>query len=270
MNETGGDRWLRLQAGYDTGRDLPSVGIIGLATDRVGIPDFEDFLSMRRDRLELFSTRIPMSPSATPETLAALGEHLAEGAGLLVPGSRLDAVAFSCTSGTVAVGIDAVKRSIQSARPGIKISTPMEAGAAGLRELGCRRIALLTPYRVATAELVAGYLEAAGLVLAKCATFDLDGDPQMNRVSAESIARSAMDLAAKTGDFDGMFISCTGLRTFPVVARIESILGKPVVTSNQALAWDCLRQVGLREPIEGQGRLFTEGLSVMPAAAASR
>jgi maleate isomerase len=55
-----------------------------------------------------------------------------------------------------------------------------------------------------------------------------------------------------------VFISCTGLRTFPVVARLEERLGKPVVTSNQALAWDCLRLAGVHDRLPGRGRLFAE------------
>lgn len=33
-------------------------------------------------------------------------------------------------------------------------------------------------------------------------------------------------------------------------------LGKPVTSSNHAMAWHCLRLAGITEPIEGWGRLF--------------
>jgi maleate isomerase len=55
---------------------------------------------------------------------------------------------------------------------------------------------------------------------------------------------------------DGLFISCTALRVSLVLRAPEDALGKPVVASNQALAWDCLRQAGYRDPVSGYGRLL--------------
>jgi len=258
MNDTAKERWRRLEADYEAVAPLPVIGIIGLATDRVGIPDFEDFLAAASGRIAVFSTRIAMSPVATPATLAAMGAHLEAAAGLIVPHGRLDVVGFSCTSGTVAIGPDRVGAAITAARPGVAVSTPMQAGAKALQRLGARRIALLTPYLVPTAELVAGFFEAEGFSLAACATFELGGDPEMNRVTADCLIGAASDLAGRAGASDAVFISCTGLRTFPVVARLEARLGRPVVTSNQALAWDCLRLAGVHDRLPGRGRLFAE------------
>ena len=52
-----------------------------------------------------------------------------------------------------------------------------------------------------------------------------------------------------------MFISCTNLPTLEIVALLERDLDKPV-TSNTATLWAALRRVGVREPIEGAGRLL--------------
>jgi len=41
-----------------------------------------------------------------------------------------------------------------------------------------------------------------------------------------------------------------------VVQRIEDEIGKPVVTSNQALAWHMLTLAGLPTAGHGPGRLF--------------
>jgi maleate isomerase len=54
-----------------------------------------------------------------------------------------------------------------------------------------------------------------------------------------------------------VFISCTGLRTAPLVSLLEKRLRKPVVTSNQALAWHALRLAGITDQLEGRGLLFT-------------
>jgi maleate isomerase len=252
--DTATDRWERLKPEFDGGEgERASIGLLALATDRVGTLDTQAFLAA--PGVALFSTRVQSSPVATPESLKALGDHLEQGTRLLVPGSRLDAIGFSCTSGTLAVGIEAVRSAIWRARPGIAVVTPIEAGGKGLKRLGARRISLLVPYLPRTADLVAGYFENEGFTINRRATFDLGGDPEMNRVSPGVLAKGAR--AVDDPASEAIFISCTGLRTAGIVAAIENGLGKPVVTSNQALAWDALRLAGVGDSLPGRGRLFT-------------
>jgi maleate isomerase len=47
------------------------------------------------------------------------------------------------------------------------------------------------------------------------------------------------------------------LRCSSVIDQLERDIGKPVVASNQALAWDVLRLAGVREQVRGFGRLLT-------------
>jgi maleate isomerase len=247
------DGWERLAPRYGEGLgERASIGIIALGTDRVGAIDTEAFLSAQG--VAVFSTRVPMASVATPQSLAAMGEHLEAAAGLIVPGTGLDAMVFSCTSGTVAIGPERVRAAIRRARPGIAVATPMEGGAEGLKRLGARRIALVVPYLVPTANLVSGFFEEQGFTILRRATFELDGDPDMNRVSPDALIRAAAD--TDTADADAVFISCTGLRTAPVVAAAEKLLGKPVVTSNQAVAWQALRLAGIADQPQGRGMLF--------------
>ena len=246
--------WERLKAELGSGPAARcSIGLLALATDRVGEIDTKAFVA-GLEGVGMFTTRVPMATVATPATLAAMGVHLEAAAALLVPGSRLDVIGFSCTSGTVAIGCAAVAEAIRRARPGIAVTTPIEAGAEGLRQLGCRRISLLVPYRQATADLVSGFFEDHGFAIDRKATFDLDGDPDMNRVTAEDLIAAGSRIIHH--ESDALFISCTGLRTAPVIAALEAAIGKPVVTSNQALAWHALRLGNVGDRVAGRGRLF--------------
>lgn len=254
MVESLSGRWNAAQADFvEPEKTRASIGLIALAPDRVGAIDFEDMLRLV-DGVEVFSTRVPMGPVANPEALAAIRTHLTSATELLVPGSTLDIVAFSCTSGTVAIGSDRVAQSIRTARPAVPVSTPIEAGIKGLQAVGATRISLLVPYHVPAAELVASYFEAAGLLIDRCTSFDLDGDVQMNALSGQALLEASA--AATDSQSDALFISCTGLRTAGVLSGIEERIGRPVLTSNQVLAWDCLRQLGVMDHVQNRGRLF--------------
>ena len=51
-------------------------------------------------------------------------------------------------------------------------------------------------------------------------------------------------------------MSCTALRAAEAVEEIERALGKPVVTSNQAMFWQALRTAGCDLAVPGYGRLL--------------
>jgi maleate isomerase len=60
---------------------------------------------------------------------------------------------------------------------------------------------------------------------------------------------------------DALFVSCTALRAALAVPGMEEAIGRPVVTSNQASAWNCLRLCGDDTPRPEFGRLWTKLLA---------
>jgi maleate isomerase len=56
-----------------------------------------------------------------------------------------------------------------------------------------------------------------------------------------------------------LYSSCTNIRSPEVIQELEGRLDRPVVTSNQATLWYCLRACGL-DDVPSLGRLFQLGL----------
>lgn len=248
--------WRQVVATYGEGvGSRASIGLIALSTDRVGVWDAEQFVD-GVPGAAVFSTRIPMSPLGTPETLMEMKSHLSDATNRLVGGSRLDVIGFSCTSGTVAIGVNEVHSLIDKARPGTPVTTPIEAGVKALRLFGARRISLLVPYLLGSANLISGFFEQAGFTIDSRSTFGLKGDIQINAVSDEALVEAAASSCHSNSE--ALFISCTGLKTSSVIEKIERVLGKPVVTSNQALAWDCLRLASVKDNVPHRGSLLAE------------
>jgi maleate isomerase len=55
---------------------------------------------------------------------------------------------------------------------------------------------------------------------------------------------------------DGVLIGGTGFRCVAIIEALEKELGRPVVTANQASLWRCLQHAGVKDPVEGYGRLL--------------
>jgi maleate cis-trans isomerase len=136
---------------------------------------------------------------------------------------------------------------------GSRALTAAQAILAALEHLGVKKLALGTPYPESISALGRAYWEAAGLRVVGYAR--LAGVANIYDESEERAYRLARQ--ADVPDADAVLLSGTGLPTVGVLELLERDLGKPVISSNQALLWRALRVAGVREPIAGFGRLLT-------------
>ena len=236
------------------------IGLIVLATDHTSEDDFRRMVAS--DRVRVHVARIAYANPVTPENLRRMQPALTEAAALLLPEEDLEAICYSCTSASVVIGDDAVEAAITAAKPGAKVVTPTLAAVTGLRALGASRISILTPYTAETSRPMGEYFLRHGFSIASFTCLGMDDDREMARISADSLHEIAC--ASCTPDAEALFISCTALRAAPIAGRIEAALGRPVVTSNQATAWQCLGAAGLAGPEGGAakyGRLLSLPLS---------
>jgi maleate isomerase len=229
-----------------------AIGLVALATDHVCELDLRQIIP--QDRMPLYVGRIGFASEITVETLGAMRDGITAAASLILAGGRLDVLAYGCTSGTMVIGEDEVFARLRAARPGIACTSPPTAALAALKALGLRRIAVLTPYTEGVNRRVIDYFTARGLDIAAFGAFNKGSDAEIAAIAPASIVEAAQALDAP--DIEGIFLSCTGLRGVAIVEELEARLGKPVVTSNQAMAWHALRLAGHAEPVAGFGRLL--------------
>lgn len=216
------------------------IGLIILATDHTTEVDFQRMVAS--DRLGVYVTRIPYANPVTPENLMKMQPSLTAGAALILPDEPLDAVMYSCTSASVVIGDAEIKAAVQAAKPGAPVVTPTAAAVCGLRALGAKRISVLTPYTIETSRPMAVYFSDLGFEINRFTCLGLSDDREMARISHDEIVAFAQE--AMVPESDALFISCTAVRAAEVVSRIEKTLRKPVVSSNLATAWACLRICG--------------------------
>jgi maleate isomerase len=231
------------------------VGLIILATDHTTEPDFRRMVAS--ERIGVYVARIPYANPTTQENLRKMQPALSEGARLILPGEELDAVCYSCTAASVVIGDAEIETAIRKAKPGVPVVTPPLAAVRGLKAFGARRISVLTPYTIETSRPMPAYFAAHGFDIASFTCLGFDDDREMARIKPASLVDLARQATAP--DAEALFISCTGLRAAGVVPEIESAIGRPVVTSNLATAWNCLRLCGDQTPRPEWGRLM--GLS---------
>ena len=203
-----------------------------------------------------YFSRAVMPREISTDSLAQLKTSLAESAARILPDDGLDVIAFACTSGTVAVGEEASCSELVKGAPGARPVTLAGAVRKALSAMGVRRLVLGSPYVAELNANVVRYLEGAGFEVLAAHGMGLDYDTQMIRVAPEYLVDYAR--ALDRPDADAVLLSCGALRSIDVVDRIEQSLGKPVICSNQAMLWDCLRAAGVQDKLDGLGRLLRE------------
>ncbi|PWJ88181.1 MULTISPECIES: hypothetical protein [Mesorhizobium] len=227
-----------------------TVGLIVLNTDEVAGIAFNSI--MPKEKVSVFETRCGYNTVNG----FSLTRTLAEVANDLPPVDRMDVVAFSCTSGTVAWGLERLFSELSKAFPGAKYTSPASAAILALRRLNASRIALLTPYGLETHKSFLSFFGGTGFEIVANGTFPYSTDHEICELSSESIFGAAKTLTLD-GLPDALFISCCATPVVPHIKDLERELGIPVVTSSQAMAWDALHLADCYEPIQGFGRLLT-------------
>ncbi len=231
-----------------------AIGLVVLATDNTIEYEFRRMLT-GIDGVAFYESRIYNAPDINPETLAEMEKGMVVAASLILPGAPLDVMAYACTSGAMVIGEETVFARLREARPGIPCTTPITGAMAGFGALGVKRIALLTPYVDEINQMMRRYIEERGVAVPVMGSYNHENDLEVARISADSVCQAALDLG-RDESVDAVFVSCTSIRLVDFVEELEAELGKPVTSSNHALAWHCLRLAGYDDPLPGFGRLM--------------
>ena len=201
-------------------------------------------------------TRAAMANRVDVDTLAAMASGIAGAASLLLPDVALDVACYACTSGSVVIGEDKLFAELRRGAPTAKPTSLITGVMRALEALGTRRIVIGTPYVAAVNDIERHYMQERGFDILSIDGLGIENDADMVRVTPDYILDFARSIDRP--DADAIFISCGALRSIDIIEALETETGKPVVVSNQAMMWDCLRLSGVNDRIPGYGRLFRE------------
>ena len=140
------------------------------------------------------------------------------------------------------------------AKPEAKVTTPITAAIKALNILGIKKISIFTPYTKTINDSVVGYFEKENISVNSLTYFDIDSDLDIGKVDEDHLfdVLSKIDLK----DSEGLFVSCTALPVLSIIDKLEKKINKIVLSSNQALIWDTLKEINFNNKVEGFGELF--------------
>lgn len=237
---------------FDEGRHHRArLGFILMSTDLAAEADLFDMVP---EGVAVHITRLKTEDHTTNETLSRHIEYMADAASRIQPDMKPDVISYTCTSGSI---VNGEQRVMDEIRKGAPYTTPMTLVTGvvdALRELEVNRIVVGTPYIDEINSTEAEFLVKKGFEVLDIQGLNLDTGTAMGNVTPAYWKKFALEIDRP--EAQAVFLSCSGIRALEVVDEIENAIGKPVITSNQAQMWSCLRLAGIDDVIEGFGQIF--------------
>ena len=233
-------------------KENPRIGLITLASDFRIEKDFNNIIYGKD--IDLYCNRIKCYNPLTNETLKKMADDIPSVTKDILPDQKLDCVAYGCTSGTIAAGYKSIFEKVNSVKPNTKVTTPITSAINAMKSLNIKKLSIFTPYTNEINQSVINYFEKENIEIDELSYFDIASDLDIGKVDPQYLfdALSKLDISKS----DALFISCTALPVLSLIAELEKKINKVVLSSNQTLIWDTLKEINYNNKVEGFGELF--------------
>ncbi len=206
--------------------------------------------------ITVHATRLKRStPNLTLEALSEMEKSIEESIFLLNM-ANINIIVFGCTSGSLLFGFGWDRKIIKRIKKKTKVAvtTTSTSVIEALKDLSLKKIGIITPYINEINVKEKDFIESHGFEVVFIGGFELLDARMIPKIAGRQI----LDFLEKFNlkNIDGIFISCTNLKTFNIIDCIEKKYDIPVVTSNQASLWSALRILGKREKFDKLGQLL--------------
>jgi len=230
----------------------PRIGVVTLSTDFTIEQDYRKICHLLP--VDIFVNRIPFINPLNHENYLKMADHISEVSGEILPGEKIDVIAYGCTSGTIAIGEARIKNEVNKSKPDALVTTPITAALKAFKQLNLNKIAVLTPYPKDVNLTIFNYLIQNNIDIDSFHSFNLNYDSEIAQVDLDNLLNNIVKIDLQK--VDGLFVSCTALKIVDILDQVEKKFNTTVVSSNQAIIWDSLKLVNINPDIQGYGKLF--------------
>ena len=230
----------------------PRIGLITLASDFRIEKDFNDVIYGKD--IDLYCNRIKCYNPLTNETLKNMANDIPKVTENILPDQKLDCVAYGCTSGTIAAGYQSIFEKVNLAKPNTKVTTPITSAINALKSLKIKKLSIFTPYTDEINQSVINYFKKENIEIIELSYFDIASDLDIGKVDPQYVFDTLTKI--NLSNCDALFVSCTALPVLTIINELEKKINKVVLSSNQTLIWDTLKEINFNNKVEGFGELF--------------
>lgn len=230
------------------------IGLIAPSTNTTLEPEF---WRLAPEGISIHTARVHQAGrQGLPSSYRRMADGIATASALLAT-AEIDVITFGCTSCTLFVPAEEISETM-ARYTGCPTVLVADAVVEALRALGVSRVAVAGPRTEMVTRKEVQFLSDSGVEVVSSRCLGLGATEEerryIGRVPPETLIRLAK--SADRPEAQAIFVSCTQLPTLTIIDRLEKEFGKPVITSNQATFWRCLRAIGFNSAIMDHGALL--------------
>jgi maleate cis-trans isomerase len=236
-------------------QDRLRIGLLLPSSNTTQEPEFTRILP---DGVTLHSARLPLR-MVDPSSTARIVEDI-ETESRKLADADVDAIVLAATAPSSRNGIgydQELIRRIESAS-GRKATTASTALIQALAALDVTSLVIAAPWSDGTNVTTAAFIEASGFIVLKHRALGLVSNLEIGLLSEQTAFD--MGVSVDQPEAQAVMLACGNWLTIGIVDHLESVIGKPVLTTNQVSLWAVLRLVGYHSPVFGWGRLLRESM----------
>jgi len=169
---------------------------------------------------------------------------------------NVNVIIYCCLSTSLIMGKDWNKELVDktSKLRRSPVITAFDATVTGLKELNLSKIGLVSPYPRDVHKLLPKAFANVGIQVVTEINNPIEDIDEVSNVNPSRVYDMARKVFSKAAE--GLCIVATDLPTFPVIQVLEADLGIPVVTTNQAIIYVALKQIGVSFNLPNYGMLL--------------
>ena len=212
-------------------------------------------------RFTFHSSRMRMK-RVTREELAAMDAD-SDRCAIELSDARVDVIGYACLVAIMSMGKGYHRQSERRLHDctrdnGAPAPVVTSAGALieGLRALGAKKVAVITPYMKPLTQLVVDYIEAEGIEVQDRIALEIEDNITVGRRDPMAL----VDIAAgvSTANVDALVVSaCVQMPSLAAIPVVESRAGVPVVSAAVCTAFRMLETLGLPTLSPNAGALLS-------------
>lgn len=213
------------------------------------------------ERFTFHSSRMRMM-HVTPEELKKMDVD-SDRCALELSDARCDVLAYACLVAIMCQGpgyhLQSEKRLAATVREN-KAPTPIVSSAGALvdalKELGFKKVAIITPYMKPLTQQVIDYIEDTGIKVTDSISLEVSDNLAVGRLDPMDLVKHADRL--DISDADAIVLSaCVQMPSLAAIQAVEDRLGKPVLSAAAATVYQILKKLELAPVVPNAGYLLS-------------
>ncbi len=196
----------------------------------------------------------------TPEALRKMADNIVSESEKLCIGHKPDLICLGCTSGSFIGGPgydQTIIKNIEKAT-GVPATTTSTALLDAFKELGIKKIAMCGPYLKEVFDVAITFFKHYGIETLHLEYLGYNKTEEYweymhNPYPVYKLIKASHKAAP---DADCIFVSCMWSRIMGIVDTAEQEIGKPVVSSCNAVLYNILKMLRIPDPVDHYGMLL--------------